>query len=64
MYNVEVTATAVRAYLDHSPQSATRWTFEEVMRGALERSEVRYLFSDEEIAAMKAEARSKMAAKP
>ena len=60
MMYLEVTEAEVRCFLDHSPDSASRWTFDEVLAGALERdAEVRILFSDQVLGELKAAVRER-----
>jgi hypothetical protein len=45
---LEIAGDEVRCYLHHSPQSALRWTFEQVLAGEMDKDpEVRALFGDE-----------------
>jgi len=59
MLYLEVTATDVRCYLDHSPASASVWTFEQIVAGEADR-ELFNFYSAAEIAEMKAEARRRI----
>jgi hypothetical protein len=62
MYYVEITDTEVRCYLHHSPDRATRVTFEQFLNGDMN-YEVNSLFSSDEIAAMKAAVQARINAK-
>lgn len=58
MLYLEVTATDVRCYLHHSPETASVWSFADVVAGAADRE--LDLFTSVEIAAVKAEAAKRL----
>lgn len=54
MMYLEIVGREVRCWLDHSPQSADRYSFEQVLAGACDGGEVGAVFGSEVIAELKA----------
>jgi hypothetical protein len=63
MLYLEITGRDVRCYLHHSPGSASVWSYEEVVAGKAD-GELSNLFSDGDIAELKAEAAKRVPTRP
>jgi hypothetical protein len=54
MMYLEIVGHEVRCWLDHSPQSADRYSFEDVLAGACDNGEIPAVFGSEVVAELKA----------